>query len=120
LTIENTGLITTTASLEDHLADVLEYATLVDNGGGTFDTATQVLSWPDIQLAPHERQVRTFMVRVLDVIPATAQGASDPTSYDCIMTNVFGNEIETKVNCPTPKVVEKSSQSYQQPGQLKT
>jgi hypothetical protein len=47
------------------------------------------------------------MVRVLDVIPATAQGASDPTSYDCIMTNVFGNEIETKVNCPTPKVVEK-------------
>lgn len=107
LTIENTGLNTTTAKLEDHLADVLEYATLVDNGGGTFDNTTKVLSWPDVQLAPHEKQVRTFLIRVVDVIPATAQGASDPTSYDCIMTNVFGNEVETRVNCPSPKVIEK-------------
>lgn len=41
-----------------------------------------------------------------DTIPATAQGASNNTSYDCVMTNTFGNAVEIGVNCPTPKVIE--------------
>ena len=103
---KNDGNTEVTAKLEDHLADTLEYANLIDNGGGTFDTTTKILTWPDVKLAPGATATRTFAISMLSTIPATAQGLSDPSSYDCIMTNVFGNDITIKVNCSTPKVVE--------------
>ncbi|MCX6728850.1 MAG: PKD domain-containing protein [Candidatus Saccharibacteria bacterium] len=106
INIENKGLSTKTVKLEDHLGDVLEYSTLVDKGGGSFNETTKVLSWSDVTLAPKEKQTRTFVVRVMDEIPATATGASDPTSFDCIMTNIFGNSTNVNVDCPTPKIVE--------------
>jgi hypothetical protein len=106
LTIENTGLSPKTVKLDDHLGDVLEYSSLIDNGGGTFNGSTKVLSWSDVTLNPKEKQTRTFVVKVLDAIPATASGASDPTSFDCIMSNIFGNSTNVNVNCPAPKIVE--------------
>ncbi len=103
---KNDGNAEATVKIEDHLADTLEYANLIDNGGGTFDTTTKILTWPDVKLAPGATATRTFAISMLDTIPATAQGLSDLSSYDCIMTNVFGNEVTIKVNCTTPKVVE--------------
>lgn len=106
ITAQNNGNAKATVKLEEPLADVLEYATLIDNGGGTFNDTTKRLVWPDVELAPGEKAVRTFVVRILDTIPITPQGLSDPSSYDCIMTNVFGNDVTINVNCTTPKVVE--------------
>ncbi len=106
ITIENTGSSSSIVKLEDHLGDVLEYSTLIDKGGGSFNNTTKVLSWPDVTLSPKEKQTRTFVVKVMDVIPATARGASDPTSFDCIMSNIFGNAANTNVDCPTPKIIE--------------
>ena len=107
ISFENKGTATSTVKFDDHLQDVLEYATLTDPGGGTFDKTTQILSWPSVTLAPAEKQSRTFTTRVLDTIPVTAQGTSDPTSYDCRMMNVFGNAVTINVDCAPPKVVEK-------------
>jgi uncharacterized repeat protein (TIGR01451 family) len=107
ITISNTGLSPTSVKLEDNLSDLLDYATLVDNGGGTLDSATGILSWPDITLAPNDIQTRTYVIRILDSIPATAQGSSNLSSYDCVLTNTFGNSININVVCPTQKVVEK-------------
>lgn len=106
INVHNTGLAPTSVPLSEHLDDVLEYSTIIDNGGGTFDPTTKTLNWPTIQLAAGASQSRTFAIKVLDTIPATAQGASDPTSYDCVMSNVFGNNLSIKVLCPTPKVIE--------------
>lgn len=106
ITITNNDQGSTSTALEDNLSDVLEYTTLIDNGGGTLSSAG-VLSWPDITLNPGDTQTRTFVVRLLDSIPSTAQGVSDLTSYDCKITNVFGNLISINVNCPTPKIIEK-------------
>ncbi|NTW62183.1 hypothetical protein HGB25_02120 [Candidatus Saccharibacteria bacterium] len=106
ITIENTGLKSTTVQLEERLGDVLEYSTIVDKGGGTFDAKTNVLSWSTVTLQPKTKQSRTFVVKLMDAIPATAVGASDPTSYDCIMMNTFGNSINIRVECPGPKIVE--------------
>lgn len=106
ITAQNDGTAQTTVKLEEHLADVLEYATLADNGGGTFDPAAKTLAWPDVQLAPGAKAIRTFAIHVLDTIPATAQGISDPSSYNCVMTNVFGNDVTIDINCAAPKVVE--------------
>jgi len=107
ITVKNEGNTEQTVKFEEHLADVLEYATLTDNGGGTFTGSTKMLVWPDVKLAAGASDSRIFTVRMLDTIPATAQGASDPSSYDCSMVNVFGNEVTINVNCTTPKVVER-------------
>lgn len=107
VTTKNSGNTTQTVKLSDNLADVLEYSTLIDAGGGTLNTTTKVLTWPDVKLAAGASAIRSFAVHVLDTIPATAQGASDPTSFNCNMTNVFGNAISINVTCPTPKVIEK-------------
>ncbi|MEI6228603.1 MAG: hypothetical protein WCP11_01080 [Candidatus Saccharibacteria bacterium] len=105
INIENKGLKSTTVSLEDNLSDVLEYAKLTDNGGGAL-SSVNILKWPGITLAPNSKQSRTFIVKLLDEIPATAKGASEGTSYDCIMTNTFGNSTNINVQCPTVKVIE--------------
>ena len=106
LIVENTGLSSDSVKLQDNLTDVLEYSVLIDNGGGTFDKETNTLSWPDITLGSKDKQTRTFTVRLLETIPSTAQGSSNLTSYDCMITNTFGNSINIKVSCPTVKVVE--------------
>lgn len=106
ITIENIGLKPTQAKLEDHLADTLEYSTITDNGGGTLNKETKTLSWPDITLEPKSKQSRTFIIQVLDTIPATAKGKSNDNSYDCTITNTFGNSIDIKIDCPAPKVIE--------------
>lgn len=106
ITTENKGLKPIDVKLEEGLMDVLEYSTIVDNGGGSLNTTTKVLTWPITTVSPGTKQSRTFIVKMQDTIPATAQGASNNTSYDCIMTNTFGNAVEIGVNCPTPKVIE--------------
>lgn len=106
ITVENRGTKTTTAHLRDAIQDTLEYATLVDAGGGSFDETTKTLSWPDVTLKPGEQQSRAFVVQLLKKIPATATGQSNNTSYDCVMTNTFGNTTSIDVNCPPVKTVE--------------
>lgn len=107
LNIENTGGTSAVTKLEDNIADTLEYSTLIDNGGGTYDTVLKTLSWPDITLAPGNKQSRSFVVRLLDNIPATSRGQSNLTSFDCTMLNVFGNDVTINVDCPTPKEIER-------------
>lgn len=107
ITIENIGTKSATdIKLDDNLTDVVEYATLSDYGGGSYDTTTRTLSWPSIVLMPRERQTRTFSVKLPDSIPATAQGLSNETSFDCIATNTFGNSININIDCPAPKIIE--------------
>lgn len=106
LTMTNTGLQSITANIEENLEDVMQYSTLIDNGGGSFNETTKILTWPKATLKPKSKQTRTFVVKVLNPIPATAKGVSDPTSFDCVMTNTFGNTINIQVDCPVPKTVE--------------
>jgi len=107
ITAKNSGGTAKTFSFEDNIGDTLEYSKLIDNGGGTYDEKTRMLSWPDITLKPGEKQVRAFSVQVLGTIPATPQGVSDPSSYDCRIENAFyTSSVVIPVTCPTPKVIE--------------
>lgn len=108
ITAKNSGGTAERVTLEDNLGDVLEYSTLVDRGGGTFNETTKVLSWPAVNLQPGATETRTFAVKVLDTIPATPQGQSDRSSYNCVMENVFGTvDVSVPVTCAPPKVVER-------------
>lgn len=106
LTAENKGGSPKQVTFSDMLGDTLEYSKLVDNGGGTFNEATRTLAWPAVTLEAGAKEIRTFTVQILAQIPATPTGQSDPSSYDCRIENVFGNDIIIDVTCAPPKVIE--------------
>ena len=106
--VENIGKVPADIVVKEELADVLEYSTLQQNGGGAFDTTAKVLSWGTVSLKPGEKVTRTFVVQLASAIPSTPQGTSEPSSYDCIMTNGFGNTVTIKVACDAPKIVERT------------
>jgi uncharacterized repeat protein (TIGR01451 family) len=108
LTAKNTGGTAKDVTFEDSVGDTLEYAKIVANGGSTYNESTRKLTWPTVSVKPGETQIRTFTVQILDTIPATPQGVSDPSSYDCRIENVFySSAVIIPVNCTTPpKIVE--------------
>ena len=106
LSVKNTGERSGTFVISDKLNDVLEYATVSDAGGGNFDKDKKTISWPEITLKPGEEQSRVYTVTMSQQIPASPTGASDSDSYNCIITNTFGNSVNVNVDCPQVKQVE--------------
>lgn len=106
VSLYNVGKVPATVEYKEELSDILEYSTLQDNGGGALNSDSKVLSWGSVTLKPGEKQTRTFVIAVNADIPSTPRGTSEPSSYDCIMTNAFGNTININVNCTGPKIVE--------------
>lgn len=111
LTAKNTGGTAKDFTFTDTLSDALEYAKLVDNGGGTFDDKTKTLNWPAVSLKPGAKEIRTFTMQILSTIPATPTGISDPSSYDCKIENTFfAASVVIPVTCAAPKIVENVTQ----------
>jgi uncharacterized repeat protein (TIGR01451 family) len=115
LAVKNTGTTTGTYTIEDNLSDVLEYADVVDLGGGTLtkkDAFTPIervntVTWPAIEIKPGMTIEKIVSVQVRSTIPSTPQGTSNPESYNCRMVNNFaGSNTSIRIDCPTPKVVE--------------
>lgn len=105
LTVANHGKATSETELVEDLSDVAEYATVIDPGSGTYDTTLKKLTWASITLQPGQSQTRMFTIQVFNTIPAMGQGVSDRASYDCTMTNTFGNSIDINVECPIQKEI---------------
>ena len=117
LSVKNGGLKEEEFIFKDYVSDVLEYADIFDAGGGTLSdnkdgsagsNNSKILTWPAVKIKPGETQKRSFTIQIKNTLPAMASGKSNPTSYDCKIDNTFGNTISTKIECPTPKVVEKT------------
>jgi hypothetical protein len=115
LSVKNVGSTTGSYVIEDNLADVLEYADLIDTGGGRLlkkEDPTPVerigmVVWPAVTIKPGETIEKIVSVQVKSTIPATPQSLGNPESYNCRMINDFaGNHTVTMIDCPTPKVVE--------------
>lgn len=94
------------ASVQESLSDVMQYATVFDTGGGTFNAQTKTLHWDEVKIGAQKTDVKRFVVQVNATIPATARGANDPSAYDCVMTNSYGNTISINMQCPIEKAVE--------------
>jgi hypothetical protein len=105
LELSNHGKASAVVAPEEKLDDVLEYATLLDTGGGTYNAATKTLTWPKITLKPGDKQNRMFSIQLLATIPAMGTGVSDRSSYDCKMINTFGNSVTINVDCPVQKQI---------------
>lgn len=115
LTVKNVGKTTGAYIIEDNLADVLEYADIVDLGGGTLTKAgpnvpvekVNHITWPSTSIKPGESIEKIINVQIKSSIPATPQGLGNQESFNCQLVNDFaGNGTTVKVDCPPPKIVE--------------
>ncbi len=105
LSLANTGKAPAEVTPTEELDDILEYATVIDAGGGTYNEQAKTLTWPTITLNAGDTQTRMFTVQVLDTIPAMGTGVSNKTSYDCRIDNTFGNTVGIDVDCPVEKQI---------------
>jgi hypothetical protein len=123
LTVKNTGKTTGTYTIGDSLSDVLEYADVIDLGGGSLiqsgstpyqatDNGTMrslvspAVTWPAATIKPGDTVTKTVIVRVKATVPGTAVNMANMMSYDCKMANTFGNTLSVGVACPPEKVTE--------------
>lgn len=112
LQVKNTGKDQGTYTMTDTVADVMEYATIVNLGDGkivTQNTTTPAVAvWPSMTVKVGETVEKVIVIKVKDAIPAMATNLSNTQSYNCKITNTFGNTINVSIECPPEKVVEQA------------
>ncbi len=112
LQVTNTGKAQGTYTMTDTVADVLEYATITNIGDGkitTQDAATPAVAvWPSFSVKVGETVEKVIVVKVKETIPAMATNLSNSQSYNCKITNTFGNTLNIGIECPPEKVVEQA------------
>lgn len=107
LTVKNTGKVEFKDFVfDENLADVLEYASMHDFGGGSLQGDNHLV-WPKRSIPAGESIKVQFGVKVKSPIPSTPASASDPGSYDLCMVNVFYDKtITVCVDAPVSKQIE--------------
>lgn len=101
--------------IQEQIGDILEYADIVDlNGGKKADN--NIVSWPAKDIKANQTISVKFTVKVKNPIPQTPTSASDPGSYDLVMTNVYGETVKIPLPGSVPKVVEQTTASLPNTG----
>lgn len=112
LRVKNTGKDAGSYTMTDTVADILEYATIINMGDGKLvdqsPATPAVATWPSVTVKVGETVEKVIVVKVKEVIPAMATNMSNPQSYNCKVTNTFGNTLNVGVECPPEKVVEQT------------
>ncbi len=103
-------------AIEQSVSDLLEYATVIDAGGGIFDAAARKVSWGVIALDAARTDIRSFVIQLNDVVPATPRAADSAMSYDCTLTSVYGSTLAIGVACPIGKSVESTVKQLPETG----
>ncbi len=106
LRVKNNGK--TTAKdfvVEENLTDVLEYADVVDLNGGEIDDQ-KVVRWAKADIKAGVILTKHITVKIKNPIPQTPSPASNPGSFDLMMTNVYGNAVNIKLPGSVAKIVE--------------
>lgn len=102
--------------VEENMTDVLEYADIVDLDGGTKDDK-HVVSWPKEDINAKATLSKKITVKIKDPIPQTPVSASDRSSYDMNINNVYyGKAINIKLPQSLGKSVELGTQSLPETG----
>lgn len=90
LSVKNTGSVKfVDFRMQENMNDVLEYADILELDGGTLNEDEGIITWPATDIAADQTLQKKITVQVKAEIPQTPASASDPGSYDLIMTNVF-------------------------------
>jgi len=90
---------------QENLNDVLDYADVTDLHGGTIDN-NGVVSWQQREIKGNQTAQVQITVRVKNPIPQTPASTSDPSHFDLVMTNVYGNTVNIKLPGSPAKTIE--------------
>lgn len=100
----------TNVNVSDYIGDILEYAGLDEaalaENGGDYNTETKKVEWSNVTIPASSSLEQTFRVIVKDPIPTTNLPSALGTSFDCKISNEYGNEITMNINCPLVKGLE--------------
>lgn len=112
LRVKNTGKDQGNYTMTDTVADILEYATITSMGDGKLTTqsvtAPAVAVWPSFNVNVGETVEKVIVVKVKETIPAMATNLSNSQSYNCKVTNTFGNTLNVGIECPPEKIIEQT------------
>ncbi|MBP9827010.1 PKD domain-containing protein [Candidatus Saccharibacteria bacterium] len=113
LTVSNQGTAKYNEFIfEENIADIVEYADIIDTGGGKIvnrpivgqeKLIVKTLVWDPVSIEKGQSVSKSFTVRVKNPIPATPTGKSDKNSFDLQMENIFFNN-RVVINLPVPPV----------------
>lgn len=107
LIVKNTGKATVKKFVvEESMADVLEYADIVDLNGGS-KSSDNIVKWPAVDIPAQTTIKRIISVRVKNPVPNTPR-VPNSGSFDLVMNNVYGNAINIKVS---PTVIKTTEQA---------
>jgi uncharacterized repeat protein (TIGR01451 family) len=94
----------------EDLGDILEYADidLTSLGDGVFDAQNHQIAWDKpVTLKAGESVTKKFIVTVKSPIPSTLRPNNAPgSSFDMVMYNKYGNEVEIKLPTTILKTTE--------------
>lgn len=110
LAATNTNQYTTVKGyvIKEQIGDILEYADIVNLNGGTKDSRNMV-SWPAKDIKPNQSLKQTFTVKVKSPIPKTPSSASDPGSFDMVMSNTYGDTVKIHLTKDVVKIIEQTT-----------
>jgi uncharacterized repeat protein (TIGR01451 family) len=92
--------------IKEDLADVLQYANLIDADGGKESKDGLRLTWPKVDIKPGQVIEKTITVKIKSPIPSTPVSASDSLAFDNKLENAWGNNVTIKVPKTPVKQVE--------------
>ncbi len=100
----------------ESINDILEYSNLIDQGDARYNKDTNFLSWDAVNIPAGETIRKSFIVQVMNPLPATPVSASDPLSYDFKMQNEYGRLVTINLDKPVTKVIEQTAKELPNTG----
>ena len=96
LSAKNTGGTAKNVTFSDDLSSTLRYAKIAKNGGGNYNSATEVLSWPAVSVAPGATVTKSFSVKM--------NSSLESTETNCKIVNHFttATTVIIPVGCTLP------------------
>ncbi len=106
LSVKNNAKVTVQDFIvEENLADVLMYADVVDLHGGKLGD-DYIVRWPAVDIQAGATFNKQITVKIKSPIPETPASPGNPSGFDLVLTNVYGNAINIKLPNTPVKTIE--------------
>ena len=117
LTVKNSGKLSVKGFvIQESVSDILDYASLQNLNGGTLNVKTGILSWPAVTIPALGSVSKTFTTVVKTPVPKTGPGADDPSGFNHIMTDVYGNAINITIKSDTDVAIVQTANTLPNTG----
>ncbi len=97
-------------TISDYIGDVLDYGTLdttqLQTDGGSYSEATKKVTWANVTIPASSQVSKTFRITIKNPVPSTNTPSGVSGTFDCKISNQYGNEVAMNVNCPVIKSIE--------------